>query len=165
MKNFSGAFHILAVTDKGVQCATNSSTANTFWLPRDRYVEWVDPPKPGTFVHAVLPQWLASKHRQLVGDVAYRCVRDSKHAKAKGTIPMADQNNEGRGALFRETEKKSDKSPDMTGHLTLDGIRYRLAGWAREGKDGRKYLSIAAELPKEDRTDGRDRGADETIPF
>ena len=73
--------------------------------------------------------------------------------------------NECRGALFRETNKKSEKSPDMTGHLTIDGVRYRLAGWTREGKDGKKFLSIAASLPEEDRTNGRERRADETIPF
>jgi hypothetical protein len=61
---------------------------------------------------------------------------------------MADS-NECRGVLFRETNKKNEKSPDMTGHLTIDGIRYRLAGWTREAKDGKKYLSILASLPEE----------------
>ena len=37
-----------------------------------------------------------------------------------------------RGVLFREQNKKSEKSPDFTGHLTIDGVRYRLAGWTRE---------------------------------
>ena len=63
-----------------------------------------------------------------------------------------------RGALFRETNKKSEKAPDMTGHLTIDGVRYRLAGWTREGKDGRKFLSLAASLPEE-------RSDDRSIPF
>ena len=56
-----------------------------------------------------------------------------------------------RGVLFREQNKKSEKSPDFTGHLTIDGVRYRFAGWTREGKEGRKFLSLAASLPEEQR--------------
>jgi hypothetical protein len=85
---------------------------------------------------------------------------------------MADS-NECRGALFRETNKKSEKAPDMTGHLTIDGVRYRLAGWTREGRDGKKYLSIAASLPEEQRQQpaqttpagGPTFREDEAIPF
>jgi hypothetical protein len=71
--------------------------------------------------------------------------------KSQEPLPMADQSNELRGVLFREQNKKSEKAPDMTGHLTVGGVRYRLAGWTKEGRDGRKFLSIVAEPPKEQR--------------
>jgi hypothetical protein len=77
------------------------------------------------------------------------------------------------GALFRETDKKSDRAPDYTGSLTIHGTRYRLAGWVKAGREGKKFLSIAASLP-EDRSDDRrqqrqpDHGGpdwDSQIPF
>ena len=54
----------------------------------------------------------------------------------------------------------------------IDGVRYRLAGWTREGKDGKKFLSIAASLPEEQRQQpaqqkpaGGPRFDDDHIPF
>ena len=81
---------------------------------------------------------------------------------------------DGSGALFRETDKKSDKSPDYTGSLTLGGVKYRLAGWVREGQRG-KFLSISAK-PDEQRPTPEQRAAsqkpaggptfgDDQIPF
>jgi hypothetical protein len=92
----------------------------------------------------------------------------------KGPKPVAYDNNM-TGVLFREQNKKSEKSPDMTGSITIDGVRYRLAGWTREGKDGRKFLSLAASLPEEQRTSAQTSGdrtrpvfekrVDDEIPF
>ena len=58
------------------------------------------------------------------------------------------------GALFRQVEKHSAKSPDYTGRVTIDAVTYRLSGWVRE-KDGRKCLGCS-----NDATDppGRCRG-------
>ena len=71
------------------------------------------------------------------------------------------------GALFREREKRSDKSPDYRGRITVAGITYKLSGWVWE-KDGRKYLSLAVSEMQErrERTDSRPAaGAEEDIPF
>ena len=79
-----------------------------------------------------------------------------------------------RGVLFREQNKKSEKSPDFTGHLTIEGVRYRLAGWTREGRDGKKFLSIAATAPEEQHpqpgrpnayAEAKAKRAPEEIPF
>jgi hypothetical protein len=55
------------------------------------------------------------------------------------------------GALFREPDKKSERSPDYTGSHLIAGTKYRLAGWIKEGKRG-KYLNISAtsSKPKEE---------------
>ena len=47
------------------------------------------------------------------------------------------------GALFREAEKKSDRHPDYRGNLTIRGEVFRLSGWVKETRDGKKYLSLA----------------------
>src|SRR2546423_15010778 len=50
--------------------------------------------------------------------------------------------NSNSGALFKEIQKKSDKAPDYSGMLTVDGKEYRLAGWKRESKRGVRFLSL-----------------------
>jgi hypothetical protein len=57
---------------------------------------------------------------------------------------MADQqyDNEMRGVLFKQREKKSDRSPDYTGEVQIDGVKYRLSGWAKQGRSG-TFLSLA----------------------
>jgi uncharacterized protein (DUF736 family) len=57
----------------------------------------------------------------------------------------AGYDDEGKGALFREREKKSEKSPDYTGRVQINGTKYRLAGWVRESKAGQRFLSLAIE--------------------
>ena len=78
---------------------------------------------------------------------------------------MADRDFDMSGILFRETDKKTDKSPDYTGKLTMGGTEYRLAGWVREGQRG-KFLSLKVSLPGDERRPRAGRpDDDETIPF
>lgn len=48
-----------------------------------------------------------------------------------------------RGTLFPESNRKSDKSPNMTGKVNVNGKDYRIAAWTRQGKSGGKFLSLA----------------------
>lgn len=61
-------------------------------------------------------------------------------------MPMREVTNA--GALFRQTEKRSEKAPDYTGKLNVDGTEYRLAGWLRDGRNG-KFLSLKVSLAEE----------------
>ena len=65
---------------------------------------------------------------------------------------MAYEQKEGQGALFKNTEKKSEKHPDYRGDITIGGAKFWLAAWIKEGKNG-KYMSVNA-TPKEEKTDG-----------
>ena len=51
------------------------------------------------------------------------------------------------GILFKEQEKKSDRSPDYTGRATIAGMDYRIAAWIKEGGRGR-FLSLAFSIPE-----------------
>ena len=62
---------------------------------------------------------------------------------------MTQYDNTNRGVLFREQDKKSDKHPDMTGEINVDGVEFRLAGWTKESKNGRRFLSLAV-TPKQE---------------
>ena len=71
------------------------------------------------------------------------------------------------GVLFREKEKKSEKAPDYRGKLNVAGHDFELAGWIKEGKNG-KFLSLKvqeprpkAEAPKPVRNDE----PDDDLPF
>lgn len=50
--------------------------------------------------------------------------------------------NHNSGALFRNKERRTDKHPSHTGTIDVDGVSYRLAGWANVSKSGVSYLSI-----------------------
>jgi uncharacterized protein (DUF736 family) len=60
---------------------------------------------------------------------------------------MYDETN--RGVLFRDEDKKTDKHPDYTGKLNVDGVDFRLAGWIKTGKSGKKFLSLKVSEPRQ----------------
>ena len=43
LADFTGALHILAISERGIQCATVADPETPFWLPRSNYVTWVQP--------------------------------------------------------------------------------------------------------------------------
>ena len=62
-----------------------------------------------------------------------------------------DFDNTNRGVLFPESAKESDRHPDYTGSINVDGKDYRLAGWKKTGKSGVPFLSLSVSehKPKE----------------
>ena len=53
------------------------------------------------------------------------------------------------GALFKSTNKQSEKHPDYWGDIEIDGKKYSLAGWKKPTKAGDTYLSLKASDFKE----------------
>lgn len=51
------------------------------------------------------------------------------------------------GALYPNERKESDKQPDFTGPITIDGAELRLAAWTKQAKTGKNagadYLSLS----------------------
>ena len=68
---------------------------------------------------------------------------------------MADGNF---GALFREQNKTNPKAPDYKGDVTIDGKKWALAGWIKQTKAGKPYLSLRAEEPREKASPAKDGG-------
>ncbi len=66
---------------------------------------------------------------------------------------MPEYDNSMKGVLFLEESPESDRHPNYTGHVELEGgQKFRLAGWKRVAASGKKYLSLAVSVdqPKED---------------
>jgi uncharacterized protein (DUF736 family) len=79
---------------------------------------------------------------------------------------MAYEMNDMSGSLFRENEKKSEKSPDYSGKIKINGKELRLAGWIKQTKSGDTYLSLAASEPRSKNGGGQSNSAPvNDIPF
>lgn len=53
---------------------------------------------------------------------------------------MSDFNN--RGILFVNFRKRQPKHPDFTGEATIDGRKYKIAAWIKQGKKA-QFHSLA----------------------
>lgn len=60
---------------------------------------------------------------------------------------MADKYDNS-GSLFRNEKKASEKHPDYSGSIMINGVDYWLSGWVKESKAGKKFFSLSVK-PKE----------------
>lgn len=49
---------------------------------------------------------------------------------------MAEFDNTNRGVLFRNERKQTDRHPDYTGRININGTEYWLSGWVNEIRNG-----------------------------
>jgi len=87
---------------------------------------------------------------------------------------MAEFDNTNRGVLFKNQYRKTDKHPDYTGSVNVEGKELDLAAWVRKSKKGVVYISLSVSEPKvEDLTGEIEESAssvynqdtDEDIPY
>jgi uncharacterized protein (DUF736 family) len=78
---------------------------------------------------------------------------------------MTDYDNTNRGALFKNTNKQTEKQPDYTGTLNVAGKDWTIAAWIRDAKSGAKYMSLQVSEPREKAKPAPQRNVDEDIPF
>ena len=62
---------------------------------------------------------------------------------------MPDYDPTNQGALFYEKEVKSERHPNMTGKLNVEGKEYRIAAWEKTSRSGDTFLSLAISEPRE----------------
>jgi hypothetical protein len=48
------------------------------------------------------------------------------------------------GAIFQNKKKEKDSHPDMKGDFNIEGQKFVIAGWWKEGKNG-KFLSVSVQ--------------------
>jgi hypothetical protein len=61
---------------------------------------------------------------------------------------MAEK-NQNTIAIFKNADKKSDKSPDYSGSLEINGVKYRTALWLKQSKSGTAFLGGVVDLIEE----------------
>lgn len=88
---------------------------------------------------------------------------------------MAEYSNENRGSVWKNDRKESDKHPDFTGTINVEGVEYYLNAWKKkEGANERapllsftvkkKEAGKSAPKPSKPASKGMD-GLDDDIPF
>lgn len=83
---------------------------------------------------------------------------------------MAYESKPGDGVLFPTREKRSEKSPDMTGHVFAHrdmrkGDRIAISAWNKTSKAGTSFISLAASDPRIPKVQEQPAQPDEEIPF
>lgn len=78
---------------------------------------------------------------------------------------MAEQkyDNTNTFTLFKNDQGDNPKKPNYTGTLNSEGVEFRLAGWIREGKNG-KFISGTIQL-KDGDIKPKKQEIDEDVPF
>lgn len=79
-------------------------------------------------------------------------------------------NKEGTGAIFRNKDKKTEKSPDYTGSITLNGQEVKLSCWLSTSQTGMKYFYVRANtntqaVKSEQKHDTKDDFIDDDVPW
>jgi hypothetical protein len=54
-----------------------------------------------------------------------------------------------RGILFRNFRKIESKHPDLIGEATIDGRKFKIAGWKKTGRRGEFHSLAFTEVPPE----------------
>ena len=73
---------------------------------------------------------------------------------------MTEYDNNNRGVLFKNEDRKSDKHPNYTGSATINNQEMYLSAWINESKSGKSYLKISFS----DKTEKKETQAND-IPF
>jgi len=58
--------------------------------------------------------------------------------------------SEGKGFIFLNTEKKTEKSPDITGKMNIGGVIIEYVGWEHVDSNGNQYFTT--DLKRKDNT-------------
>lgn len=53
-------------------------------------------------------------------------------------------------SIFKNEDKKSEKSPDYSGNIEIKGEKFRVALWVKQAKNGKAYLGglVSDDAPK-----------------
>lgn len=73
---------------------------------------------------------------------------------------MAEYSNENRGSVWKNDRKESDKHPDFTGTINVEGVEYYLNAWKkREDANPKAPLLSFTVKKKEPRQDAPQRSS------
>lgn len=69
---------------------------------------------------------------------------------------MAYELKDGQGSLWPNKKRTKDTSPNSTGQIKINGRIYLLSGWAKETKNGVRWVSLSVREADETNQDNGD---------
>lgn len=57
--------------------------------------------------------------------------------------------NTNKGVLFSNQKKQSEKHPDYTGNININGVEHWLSAWVNRSNNGKSYMSLSIGEPKD----------------
>ena len=96
--------------------------------------------------------WLATSTRDFIHETVRRLGAPSDPITVRQTrkeTVVSFEHKPNRGSLFKNTDKQNDDDRDYTGSALIGGEQMWVSAWVKEGKSGRKFLSLSFK-PKND---------------
>jgi hypothetical protein len=72
------------------------------------------------------------------------------------------------GTLSKNSKKEKPSHADYAGSILINGKKFWLNGWVKDGKEGKKFLSLSVRLAEEraePKPAAKPAIADDAIPF
>ena len=66
-----------------------------------------------------------------------------------------EYDNTNRGVLFKKDKKETEKHPDYTGTLNVNGVDHWFSAWIKTSKKGNKFMSLSLGKEKEAKPDAQ----------
>mgnify|MGYP003150154563 CR=1 FL=1 len=85
---------------------------------------------------------------QIEGEELYSAIIKSKNKKGEDKYELMISV----GLLHLNTEKKSDKSPDIGGPITWNKNQYKFGGWKKMSEKGTEYTSVSLRVKDDEDT-------------
>ena len=63
---------------------------------------------------------------------------------------MPEYDNTNRGSVWKNDKKLTDKHPDLTGSLNVDGVEYWVSGWKRKEGANPKAPLVSFSVKRKD---------------
>ena len=70
------------------------------------------------------------------------------------------ENKDMTGVLFPVENKKTDKHPNLSGSIVINGEKFYLSAWTNIAKSGKKYISLKANAEQK-----KQEPQNDDIPF
>jgi len=75
-----------------------------------------------------------------------------------------EYSNENRGSIWKNEKKETEKHPDFTGSLDVDGVAYWVSAWKRKPDASEKAPALSFSVKRKDEAPQRERKAAPAAP-
>jgi len=77
---------------------------------------------------------------------------------------MADYDNTNRGSIWKNDKKETEKHPDFTGSLNVNGVDFWVSGWKRRADQNEKAPALSFSIKAKDDTSSQSKPVSNSKP-